>query len=177
MPRFAYVNGRYVPHRDGAVHIEDRGFQFADSIYEVVALIDGRMADEVGHLDRLERSLKELQIPMPMPRRSLQLVMAELARRNRVRNGAFYMQVTRGVAMRDFKFPKDVQPTLVMTVYAANFDLDARKVVPHHADTVLLEPKERLRVAIKADNPGDWMFHCHIIEHQDTGMMGYIRVV
>ncbi|AWK89326.1 multicopper oxidase family protein [Azospirillum thermophilum] len=53
---------------------------------------------------------------------------------------------------------------------------DQRQVVPHHADTVLLEPKERLRVAIKADNPGDWMFHCHIIEHQETGMMGYIRV-
>ncbi len=136
MPRFAYVNGRYVPHRDGAVHIEDRGFQFADSIYEVVALIDGRMADEVGHLDRLERSLNELQIAMPMPRRSMQLVMAELARRNRVKNGAIYMQVTRGVAMRDFKFPKNVQPTLVMTVYAANFDLDARKAMAKKAVTV-----------------------------------------
>jgi len=136
MPRIAYVNGRYVNHLDAAVHIEDRGFQFADSIYEVVALIDGRFADEVGHLDRLERSLKELQIPMPVSRRSLQMIMAELARRNRARNGGIYMQVTRGVATRDFKFPKDVSPTLVMTIYPANFDVAARKAKATKAVTV-----------------------------------------
>jgi len=136
MPRFAYVNGLYVPHGDATVHIEDRGFQFADSIYEVVALINGRLADEKGHLDRLERSLKELQIAMPMTRKSLQMVMRELVRRNRVKNGGIYMQITRGVAPRDFKFPKPIPSTLVITVYNADFDIEARKAKATKALTV-----------------------------------------
>ena len=129
MPRYAYVNGRYIPHGAAAVHIEDRGFQFADSVYEVIALIDGRLADEVGHLDRLERSLAELRIAMPMPRKAMELVIREFARRNRLKNGMIYMQATRGVAMRDFKFPKKSQTTFVMTVYPATFDTEARKKI------------------------------------------------
>lgn len=128
MPRVAYVNGRYVPHAAAHVHIEDRGFQFADGVYEVVALIDGRLPDEVGHLDRLERSLKEIEIPMPLSRRSLQIAMREMVRRNRIRNGALYIQVSRGVAARDFKFPAaDTRPTLVMTLRHMTFDIPARK--------------------------------------------------
>ncbi|WP_366656318.1 D-amino-acid transaminase [Fodinicurvata sp. EGI_FJ10296] len=115
MPRFAYVNGRYVPHGDAAVHIEDRGFQFADGVYEVVSIHRGRLVDEAGHLDRLERSLNELRLQAPMTRRALALVMRELIRRNRLHNGLIYLQITRGVAPRDFKFPKGVAPTLVMT--------------------------------------------------------------
>ncbi len=115
MPRYAYVNGRYVPHGDAAVHIEDRGFQFADGVYEVVSIHQGRLVDEAGHLDRLQRSLGELRLDAPMSRRALSLVMRELIRRNRVRNGLIYLQITRGVAPRDFKFPKDTAPTLVMT--------------------------------------------------------------
>ncbi|MFH1157310.1 MAG: D-amino-acid transaminase [Pseudomonadota bacterium] len=130
MPGFSYVNGRYVPHGSAVVHIEDRGFQFADGVYEVIALMNGRFADEAGHLDRLERSLGELNIALPMPRRSLQLVARELARRNRLKNGYLYMQITRGVARRDFKFPKDVKPTLVMVVRPSVFgNLVARKAV------------------------------------------------
>lgn len=121
MPRIAYVNGRYIPHDSAAVHIEDRGFQFADSVYEVIAFMNGRFADEVGHLDRLERSLGELRIPMPMPRPALQLVLRELARRNRLKNASLYMQVTRGAAPRDFKFPKDIRATLVVTIRPAVF--------------------------------------------------------
>lgn len=128
MPRFAYVNGRYVPHGEAAVHVEDRGFQFADGVYEVVCLINGIFADEVGHLDRLERSLGELRIPMPMPRKSLQMVMREFVRRNRLRNANIYFQVTRGAAPRDFKFPKNIKPTFVMTVFGrADFDIEKRK--------------------------------------------------
>ncbi len=129
MPRIAYVNGRYVPHMSANIHIEDRGFQFADGVYEVVALMDGKLPDEVGHLDRLERSLAELEIPMPMTRRSLKIAMRELVRRNRViRNGALYIQVSRGVAARDFKFPAvDTRPTLVMTLRNMTFDIAARK--------------------------------------------------
>lgn len=136
MPRIAYVNGRYVPHHEAAVHIEDRGFQFADSVYEVIALIDGRLADKEGHLDRLERSLRELSISMPMPRRALELAIGEVVRRNRVKSGSVYMQVTRGVAPRDFKFPKGVKPSLVMTLRHANFDIEKRKAAVQKAVTV-----------------------------------------
>lgn len=136
MPRIAYVNGRFVPHAAASVHIEDRGFQFADGVYEVIALMNGRFADETGHLDRLDRSLKELKIAWPMPRKSLQFVMREIVRRNRLKNAAIYMQVTRGVAPRDFKFPKNIKPTLVMTVRPASFDAAARKQAVRKVITV-----------------------------------------
>ena len=117
MPRTAYVNGRYLPHREAAVHIEDRGYQFADGVYEVVPVYRGGLVDEDLHLDRLERSLRELRIPMPMSRQALKLVSAVVMRRNGLTNGFVYMQVTRGVAPRDHKFPKQaVKPALVMTV-------------------------------------------------------------
>ena len=128
MPRIAYVNGQYVPHDQAAVHIEDRGFQFADSIYEVIAVMNGVLADAKGHIDRLERSLNELRMDLPVTRSTLMLVMRELVRRNRTPNGALYIQVTRGVAPRDFVFPKNKPPlSLVMTLRNANYDLAARK--------------------------------------------------
>lgn len=127
MPRISYVDGRYVPHAAAAVHVEDRGLQFSDSVYEVVALIGGRFADERGHLDRLERSLLELEIPMPISRRSMQMIARELVRRNRLADGLLYIQVTRGVAPRDFRFPDAVQPTFVMTLRPMTFDIAARK--------------------------------------------------
>lgn len=115
MGRLAYVNGRFVPHRDARVHIEDRGYQFADGIYEVVPVVEGRLVDEELHLDRLDRSLKELHIAWPIARPVLRLVSHELIRRNGLTNGIVYMQVTRGTAPRDHKFPKDAKPALVMT--------------------------------------------------------------
>lgn len=123
MPRQAYVNGRYVPHGDAAVHIEDRGYQFADGVYEVVPVFSGTLVDEDLHLDRLDRSLSELRIARPMTRSALKLVSRELMRRNGLTNGFLYMQVTRGVAPRDHKFPKaSTKPALVMTT---------RQVKPH----------------------------------------------
>lgn len=117
MSRIAYVNGRYVPQPEAAVNIEDRGYQFGDGIYEVVHLYDGRYVDEDLHLSRLERSLREIRLPMPMSRAALRLVLREVARRNRVTEGLLYMQVTRGVARRDHPFPaKPVPPALVVTV-------------------------------------------------------------
>lgn len=120
MPRIAYVNGRYVRHGDAAVHIEDRGYQFADGVYEVVTVHDGRLVDEKGHVDRLDRSLRELSMDWPVGRRSLGLIMRELIRRNGIRNGMLYMQVTRGVSPRDFAFPAAVSPSLAMTVRRAD---------------------------------------------------------
>ncbi len=121
MPRFAYVDGHYVPHAKACVHIEDRGFQFADAVYEVIAIRDGALLDERGHLDRLVRSLNELKIMLPMSIAALQIVMRELVRRNRVHNATLYMQITRGEAPRDFRFGPGMAPTLVMTVRRADF--------------------------------------------------------
>jgi D-alanine transaminase len=116
MGRYAYVNGRYVDHLAAQVHIEDRGYQLADGVYEVVGVRDGRLIDEGPHLDRLERSLKELRIGWPVARSTISFVIRELMRRNRLRDGLVYMQVTRGVARRDHAFPTTpVKPALVMT--------------------------------------------------------------
>jgi D-alanine transaminase len=115
MARFAYVNGRYVPHGEAAVHIEDRGYQFADGVYEVVPIIHGKMIDEDPHLDRLEYSLRELRIGWPVGRAALKLILREMLRRNGLQNGLLYLQITRGVAPRDHKFPKAAKPALVVT--------------------------------------------------------------
>ncbi len=122
MPRIAYVDGRYLPHAMAAVHIEDRGFQFADGVYEVVTVQNRRLVDEQGHLDRLGRSLGELRIAWPVDRRVLRLVMRELIRRNRLVDGMVYLQITRGEAPRDFRFPPDARPTLVLTARRADLN-------------------------------------------------------
>jgi D-alanine transaminase len=114
MPRIAYVNGRYVAHRDASVHVEDRGYQFADGVYEVCEVARGHIIDMTGHLNRLERSLRELSIGWPVRRAALEVIVGEVIRRNRVTNGLVYLQVTRGVASRDFLFPDDTRPALVV---------------------------------------------------------------
>jgi len=121
MGRIAYVNGRFVPHAQAFVHIEDRGYQLADAVYEVWALFGGKLSDAEGHFVRLERSLSELRIDMPMSRRALTMVLKETVRRNRVREGLIYLQVSRGVAKRDHAFPTEpVRPAVIMTVSAVD---------------------------------------------------------
>jgi D-alanine transaminase len=115
MPHIAYVNGRYLPHSAAAVHIEDRGYQFADGAYEVIAVHRGRLIDEAPHLDRLDYSLSELRIAWPMTRRALGLVMREVVRRNAVEQGIVYLQMTRGVAPRDHAFPARCRTAVVIT--------------------------------------------------------------
>ncbi len=116
MSRIAYVNGTYRPHRVASVHVEDRGYQFADGIYEVVLVCGGRLVDEEPHLDRLDRSLREMRIEPPMARVPLRLVLREVLRRNRLHDGLLYLQVTRGVARRDHPFPDAATPpALVVT--------------------------------------------------------------
>ncbi len=119
MSRIAYVNGRYVPQSQACVGIEDRGFQFADGVYEVCEVKGGQLVDEARHMARLDRSLKELRIAHPMPPQALKVVMRETIRRNRVHDGIVYVQVTRGVMRRDFPFPPDgTPPTIVVTARA-----------------------------------------------------------
>ncbi|MBN8527823.1 MAG: D-amino-acid transaminase [Caulobacterales bacterium] len=116
MSRVAYVNGQYVRHSQAVVHIEDRGFQFADGVYEVWSVFDGRLADFDGHLTRLWRSLDELRIDHPMSREALEAVLKETVRRNRVVEGLVYIQVTRGTARRDHPFPAEgTPPSVVIT--------------------------------------------------------------
>ena len=116
MSRTAYVNGRYLPLAHAQVHIEDRGYQFADGVYEVVPLYRGRLLDEEPHLDRFDYSLRELQIAPPMSRAALKLVLRELVRRNALSDALLYFQATRGVAPREHKFPARAKTAFVATM-------------------------------------------------------------
>ena len=122
MSRIAYVNGQYRDMRDASVNIEDRGYQFSDGVYEVCEIRGGKVVDMPRHLTRLQRSLRELRIEMPMPLAALEIVMHETVRRNRVTYGIIYLQVTRGVARRDHAFPVNpVKPALVVTARGLSF--------------------------------------------------------
>jgi D-alanine transaminase len=127
MPRIAYVNGRYLPHREATVHIEDRGYQFADGVYEVCEVARGYIVDMRRHLDRLNRSLAELSIDWPVSRAALEIILREVVGRNGVKNGLVYFQVTRGVAGRDFVFPSNVKPSLVVTAKKVDPNFQAKR--------------------------------------------------
>jgi D-alanine transaminase len=127
MSRVAYVNGRYLPLHAAAINIEDRGYQFADGVYEVCEVRGGRLVDERRHMERLQRSLVELRIRMPMPLSALGVVLHETVRRNRVQDGIVYLQVTRGVARRDHAFPEPApRPSVVVTARELDFAQNER---------------------------------------------------
>ena len=149
MSRIAYVNGRYVPLRDAKVNVEDRGYQFADGVYEVCEVRGGRLIDERRHLDRLGRSLAELRIRMPIARAALGVVMREVVARNRLRYGLVYVQITRGVARRDHAFPvPEPEPSLVVT--ARRLDLARNERAAAKGIAVVSVPDNRWgRVDIK----------------------------
>ena len=149
MSRIAYVNGQYVRLPEASIHIEDRGYQFADGIYEVCLVIEGRYWDLEGHFARMARSLDELRIGAPMEASALKIVIRELLRRNRLDNALVYIQTTRGVAPRNHHFPAgDVAPALVMT--ARRFDLDQSDAQAAKGVAVITQPDIRWsRVDIK----------------------------
>jgi D-alanine transaminase len=121
MSRIAYVNGRYLPLRYAMVHVEDRGYQFGDAVYEVCEVRRGRLIDERRHLGRLKRSLSELQIRLPMSPEALGVVLREVVARNRIGYGTVYLQVSRGVARRDHAFPNpEVPPSVIVTARPLN---------------------------------------------------------
>jgi D-alanine transaminase len=149
MSRVAYVNGRYLPMREATVHVEDRGYQFADGVYEVCEVRGGRLTDERRHLDRLERSLGELRIRMPLSRAALGVILREVVARNRVGYGIVYLQITRGVAKRDHAFPSGaVTPILVVT--ARRLDRVRNEALAAKGIAVISVPENRWgRVDIK----------------------------
>lgn len=114
MSRVAFVNGRYLPFSQSKVHIEDRGYQFADGVYEVFAVIDGKLVDYDAHLNRLMRSLSELKIKLPYSKKSILIHVSNIVKKNIVFNGLIYLQITRGVAPRDFKFPTNTKSSLII---------------------------------------------------------------
>ncbi len=121
MSRIAYVNGRYVPHKHGRVSIDDRGYQFADGVYEVCEVFQGALVDELRHMERLARSLAELRIGTPLSAGAMRIVLREVVERNKVSNGYVYLQATRGVAPREHTFPQgQVTPSLVVTAHSVD---------------------------------------------------------
>ena len=142
MSRWAYVNGQYLPKSQATVHVEDRGYQFADAVYEVWAVMGGRLADFEGHMARLERSLAELRIRMPMSRAALTQVLRETVRRNRVRDGLVYLQISRGTAPRDHAFPSpDTPPSVVVT--AKPIDRRKQEAAAARGAAVVTRPDDR----------------------------------
>lgn len=150
MSRIAYVNGRYLRRADAAVNIEDRGYQFADGVYEVCEVRGGRLVDERRHMERLQRSLRELRIAMPMSLTALSAVLRETVRRNRVADGIVYLQITRGVARRDHPFPAPaVPPAIVVT--ASRLDPQKMEAIAAEGVGVITLPDNRWdRVDIKS---------------------------
>jgi D-alanine transaminase len=142
MARVAYVNGRFAPHARAAIHIEDRGYQLADGVYEVWAVFDGHLADAAGHFQRLARSLAELRIAAPMSDRALHILLRETLRRNRVVDGLVYLQITRGVASRDHAFPDPpVAPSDVITARSVDHAAAQRRAAKGVA--VITQPETR----------------------------------
>lgn len=150
MSRVAYVNGRYRPYRDAFVHIEDRGYQFGDGVYEVCEVFGGRLVDERRHMQRLLRSLSELNIRLPMPLSALSVVLHEVVRRNKVRDGIVYLQITRGVARREHAFPSPATaPSIVAS--ARRLDRSQGERLAQAGISVITLPETRwARVDIKS---------------------------
>ena len=150
MSRIAYVNGRYLPLATASVNIEDRGYQFSDGVYEVCEVRGGRLIDECLHMKRLAFSLSELRIGMPMSLSALSVVLHEVVRRNRVRWGIVYLQITRGVSRRDHAFPPaGTAPSVVVT--ARNLDLASAEKMATDGVSVISVPENRwARVDIKS---------------------------
>lgn len=150
MSRIAYVNGQYLPHNQAFVHIEDRGYQFSDGVYEVCEIRHRMLLDVTRHMDRLERSLRELSIQMPLNRQIFITILREMCRRNRVTNGMVYIQVTRGVHPRNHLFPPaSVKPAIVITARNTN-RIAAEKLAAKGIGVITMPDNRWDRVDVKS---------------------------
>ena len=122
MSAISYVNGVYIDHQDAMVNIEDRGYQFADGVYEVFAVIKKKIVDYDGHINRLYKSLNEISLKSPIVKDAYIFHIRNLIRKNNIKDGLIYLQISRGVAQRDFKFPKNTKPSIVITAKSISMD-------------------------------------------------------
>jgi D-alanine transaminase len=140
MQKISYVNGKYMPHNKCYVHIEDRGYQFADGIYEVLSVKDSVILNKEIHFKRLLRSLNELAIKLPINENAINIIIKELMRRNKRQNCTIYLQITRGVAPRRHDFPSHNNSSLVITISNLKKPLDTNL---SHGVTVITGPDNR----------------------------------
>ncbi len=126
MKRTVYVNGQYLPEQEAKISVFDRGFLFADGVYEVTSVLNGKLIDNLAHLKRLHRSLHELEMAAPVSDEEIISIQQALVEKNQLQEGMVYLQVTRGAADRDFNYPRDVNPSLVMFTQEKNILQDPR---------------------------------------------------
>ena len=129
MPNFAYINNKFVNFKSAKIHIEDRGLQFADSVYEVIAVLDKNLIDLDFHLKRLKYSLRELEIKFTINKKNLNDIFLNLIKKNKTRNGIIYLQITRGTQFREHKYQKNLIPTLIVYTRNKSFNLPGKKFV------------------------------------------------
>ena len=127
MPNFAYINNKFVNFKSAKIHIEDRGLQFADSVYEVIAVLDNNLIDLDFHLKRLKYSLRELEIKFTINKKNLTNIFLNLIKKNKTRNGIIYLQITRGIQFREHKYQKNLTPTLIVYTRNKSFNLPGKK--------------------------------------------------
>ena len=149
MTRIAYVDGAYLPFDQAGVHIEDRGYQFADGVYEVFALIDGQMLDVEAHLERLDLSLQKINLASPVSKPALLVILKETIRANNIKDGLVYMQITRGRAARNHVYPATPQPVLSVTVRPIN-ETHRRHVAEAGIKVISIEDQRWKRCDIKS---------------------------
>jgi len=129
MPNFAYINNKFVNFKSAKIHIEDRGLQFADSVYEVIAVLDNNLIDLDFHLKRLKYSLRELEIKFTINKKNLTNIFLNLIKKNKTRNGIIYLQITRGIQFREHKYKKNLTPTFIVYTRNKSFNLPGKKFV------------------------------------------------
>ena len=129
MPNFAYINNKFVNFKSAKIHIEDRGLQFADSVYEVIAVLNNNLIDLDFHLKRLKYSLRELEIKFTINKKNLTNIFLNLIKKNKTRNGIIYLQITRGIQFREHKYQKKLTPTLIVYTRNKSFNLPGKKFV------------------------------------------------
>ncbi len=135
MPNFAYINNKFINFKSAKIHIEDRGLQFADSVYEVIAVLDNNLIDLDFHLKRLKYSLRELEIKFKINKKNLNKIFLNLIKKNKTRNGIIYLQITRGIQFREHKYQKNLIPTLILYTRNKSFNLPGKKFVGVNAIT------------------------------------------
>ena len=151
MGKYAYLNGRYVRHSDGYVHFDDRGYQFGDGIYEATMYMNGIPYDAEGHWTRMERSLAEMEIPMPFTRRVFQSHVDRIVRKNKLKNGLVYVQITRGVAPRNHPIPDTpLRPSIL--IYTIPMDITNHPKLTQGVEVISVPDNRHARRDIKTLN-------------------------